>query len=174
MEVDEDDYTRNIASEYIRNIHSYIIAKSVKDRIPSMEDIVGFLGTLPIAPSDFESTGVTYAKLCYRIYLMTFMVHYKMPLQRTNPPGKRCTWINKLKMQDLQILNQPNIVLAKEHIKEDEDCCSKRSDILECLAKCEYPDIANHQLFHEWKDISQYRFIEEISHGKPIFWEVPL
>ena len=78
---------------------------------------------LGITESSFIEDKIGYFTLLHRIYLLMFMLRYKMPVQRCHPPGERNTaktihemkkkgWYSSLKPLEQKILQSPNIELS--------------------------------------------------------------
>ena len=69
---------------------NFVRVQSVRTIIPSIEEIQKSLLRMIGISADSDGDNVnTYMTLSYRIYLLMFMLHYKMPIQRKNRPGNR-------------------------------------------------------------------------------------
>ena len=99
--------------------------------IPSITSIQRALfNLLGITENSFLDDRTGYFTLLHRLYLLMFMLHYNMPLQRCRPPGERNSaktiqaikkkgWYSSLKPIEQEILQSPNLELASFLIPED-------------------------------------------------------
>ncbi len=69
--------------KYVRNESSRTIIPSIPTIQKNLQDIIG------ISDQSYKNDEQMYMILLYRLYLVMFMLHYRMPLQRKNVPGKR-------------------------------------------------------------------------------------
>ena len=112
-------------------ILKYVRAQSLKSLIPCIKQIqIDLNGMLGINNDLYKGDDSSYLTLLHRIYLLTFMLRYKMPLQRKSPPGNRnlstsrfCSkgkgWYSKLSRVEQKILNDPTITISSDPILED-------------------------------------------------------
>ena len=113
-----------ILRKYVRHHSQKSIIPCIKSIQASLHDILG------ITESSFIEDRIGYCTLLYRIYLLLFMLRYKMPVQRCRPPGERNSaktihemkkkgWYTSLKPLEQKILESPNIELSSFLIPED-------------------------------------------------------
>ncbi len=83
----KDDMSQNKAAsslvKYVRNELSRTIISSIPTIQKNLQDIIG------ISDQSYKNDEQTYMILLYRLYVVMFMLRYRMPLQRKNVPGKR-------------------------------------------------------------------------------------
>ena len=109
----------------------YITVHSIRSIIPSIEDIqkslLSLIGILEDSYGDYVNT---YMTLTYRIYILMFMLHYKMPIQRKNRPGnrnlsnsvysaKKHGWYAYLSSKEQKLLNNPSIFISENAIPDN-------------------------------------------------------
>lgn len=111
-----------------RIISDYIHRKNKESPIPSIptiqDDISNMLG---ITDETFLEDKYSYMTLLYRIYIMIFMTHYKMPLQRKLFSTKseeqvdlsKQSWFQKLTTSEQSILKKPSIEIANTDIPDN-------------------------------------------------------
>ena len=109
-----------------KRLVQYVREKGSNHIIPSIPTIQQHLDTiLGITEKLFIGDEGTYLTLLYRIYLLMFMVRYKIPLQRRSPPGNRnlassvyCYkgkgWYSYLTGCEQKMLNESDTVIASE------------------------------------------------------------
>ena len=109
-------------SQAMKLLLNYIRTNSGRTIIPSIQDIQKHLHSLiGISENAYVGDENTYLTLLFRIYILLFMLHYKMPLQRKNRPGnqnlsnsvysfKSRGWYAYLSSKEQSILNNPKIL----------------------------------------------------------------
>ena len=86
--------------------------------------------TLNKHENNYVDDKTSYYTLLHRLYLLIFMIHYKMPLQRRLLPGRRNKstntqatkkrgWFSYLKPMEQELLNSPYVQLSSSQIPED-------------------------------------------------------
>ena len=77
-------------SKATKMILEYIRANCKKPILPCLQNIKKFLGdVVGLSEIIFVGDHHTFSTLLQRIYIFMYMLHYHMPLQRKNTPGKR-------------------------------------------------------------------------------------
>ena len=101
----------------------------------------------------------TYMTLTFRLYLLMFMLHYKMPIQRKNWPGnrnlsnlvysfKKRGWYAYLSSKEQKMLNNPGIFVSQNTIPYDLIEGVLRNEITD-FHNTKLEDIQNWQMFRE-------------------------
>ena len=138
----------------------YVRERGRNHIIPSIPEIQQHLQhILGINDQTYVDNESTYLTLLHRIYIPTFMLRYKMPLQRKAPPGNRnlassvyCFrskgWYSHLSTFEQKLLNNQNTVIANEVIPDDLIYGVCRSDIKD-LSKSANSDIQNTTMFRD-------------------------
>ena len=147
-------------SKGVKNLVCYIREKAKKHIIPCIPTIQTHLNhMMGITDHTFSGDENTYLTLLHRIYLMTFMLRYKMPLQRKFRPGNRnlsssinCFrgkgWYSNLSRYEQKMLNHKDTVIAHESIPDDMLNGVCRSDIHN-LSELNDSDIQNTSMFRD-------------------------
>ena len=109
---------------FCKSIKSYIWSKSRLNPIPSACQIKNyFYRKFMISKSTFIDGDGTYLKLIYRMYILMYMIHYNMPLQRHFIPSKRSRakggWFSELSNEQQQLVLDESILISSESIPED-------------------------------------------------------
>ena len=119
------------SSQVCKDLVDYIRYNAGQKIIPSISSIKSHLHvTFQIDETTFIDEKCSFLLLLKRIYTMTFMIHYQMPLQRKNSPGSRNTgtspqnrlgkgWYCYLSKREQKILNKKNIIVATSPIPDD-------------------------------------------------------
>ena len=112
-------------------ILNYIRSQSRKPIIPDIptikRDLVNIVG---LDVDTFAGDEKPYLIMLYRIYMLTYMAHYKMPIQRKNPPGNRNQafssqskkskgWYSYLTSKEQSILSRSTIFISNNSIPDD-------------------------------------------------------
>ena len=115
----------------IKLVLDYIRQNSRKPIIPDIPTIEGDLFHLiGLDRKTFADDNETYLILLYRIFILTYMLRYKMPIQRKNTPGNRnlasCShskrdrgWYSYLSSKEQSILNDDSVSISKNSIPDD-------------------------------------------------------
>ena len=147
-------------SKAVKQLVHYVWEKATNHIIPSISIIQQNLHyMLGISEKTFLDNENTYMTLLHRIYLLTFMIRYNMPLQRRFQPGNRNLsssiysfkgkgWYSYLTRKEQKLLNNPDITLAHEPIPDDMLRGVCRSDI-DNLSDSSYSDIQNTSIFRD-------------------------
>ena len=96
-------YHDNMAhSHAMKFLKTYVRTNACKRVIPSIPTIQKEINViLGIEEPSFDNNPGSYMILLHQIYILTFMLHYKMPLQRHGLPGNHncttsaCCWACK-------------------------------------------------------------------------------
>ena len=146
--------TQESSISQTKKIVHYIQSAQNHNPIPSIYDKKKFLQKA--IKLDVDSCGDNsplFSTLLYRIYLLTFMLHYRMPIQRRWMPGNRnnsrCRsklhnrgWLSLLGETEQQILLNPSFHLSSDDLPED-NICGITEDQTYCLSKVSYVDHLN-------------------------------
>ena len=112
-------------------IVDYIRCNCQKPVIPCLHIIKKFLSDIiGLSESTFKGDSNSFHTLLFRIYTFMYMLHYNMPLQRKNTPGKRnlsssvyCGrrkgWYSYLSGKEQKILAQESIFVSSNAIPDD-------------------------------------------------------
>ena len=112
-------------------LRKYVRYNSQNTIIPSINEIQNSLfSMLGLSENNYIDDKTSYYTLLHRLYLLIFMIHYKMPLQRRNLPGgrnkstntqetKKRGWFSYLKPIEQELLNSPYVQLSSSQIPED-------------------------------------------------------
>ena len=153
----KDNMTHSNAMRILKN---YVRGNSTKLIIPSIPSIqLDLHNILGISESTFTNSQNTYMILLHRIYLLTFMLHYKMPLQRKGVRGKRnCAtavgcfakkgWYSYLSPREQKILQREEINVSELSIPDDMIHGVCRDDFTD-FTKIQYHDIMNCNMFRD-------------------------
>jgi len=118
-------------SKATKLIVDYIRCNCLKPIIPCLHIIKNFLSDIVgLSESTFDGDLNSFRTLLYRIYTFMYMLHYHMPLQRKNTPGKRnlassiyCGrrkgWYSYLSGKEQKILAQESIFVSLNSIPDD-------------------------------------------------------
>ena len=149
-----------IPSNASKKLVCYVRDKGRNHMIPCIpaiqQDLNNMLG---IREQTYLGKEGTYLTLLHRIYLLTFMLRYQMPLQRKSSPGNRnlvslihCFkekgWYCHLSRNEQKILNHSDVVITKESITDDLLHGISRSD-MNNLSEFSYSDIQNTFMFRD-------------------------
>ncbi len=105
--------------------------QSSQTTIPSIGSIKKYLyHTIQVDETTFIDERYSFLLLLRTMYLMIYMIHYQMPLQRRNPPGSRNIgkspnnqqkegWLSYLSKKEIEIIFRKNIVIATTSIPND-------------------------------------------------------
>ena len=138
---------------------TYVRVNCSRTIIPSIKEIQANLHTLlGLSEESYMEDTNTYMTLLLRVYLLLFMLHYKMPLQRKNHPGsrnmsssihssKKKGWYAYLSLKEQQILNNPNIFISVNTIPDD---------LIEGVSREEITDFDN-ITFEDTQNCSMFR-----------------
>ena len=114
-----------------RLIVEYIRANCRKAILPCLHLIKNYLSDIVgLSEETFVGDENSFFTLLHRVYLFMFMLHYGMPLQRKNTPGKRnvassvhCRnrkgWYSYLSAKEQKILDQTTIFVSSNSIPDD-------------------------------------------------------
>ena len=112
-------------------IVDYIRCNCRKPVIPSLHIIKNYLRDIVgLSETTFVGDLNTFNTLLYRIYVFMYMLHYHMPLQRTNSPGnrnlassvncgRRRGWYSYLSGKEQKILCKESIFISSNSIPDD-------------------------------------------------------
>ena len=118
-------------SKATRLIVEYIRVNSKNSVIPCIPSIQNSLyHMIGISPTTFADDPYTFSTLLNRIYVFMYMLHYNMPLQRKNTPGKRnlassvhCRrskgWYSYLSGKEQKILSNESVFVSSNSIPDD-------------------------------------------------------
>ncbi len=118
-------------NQAIKLLLDYIQQNSRKPVIPDIPAIQRELFHLiGVNMNTFAEDNETYLILLYRISILTYMLHYKMPIQQKNNPGNRnlayCShskrdriWYSYLTSKEQSILNNKSISISRNSIPDD-------------------------------------------------------
>ena len=149
-------------SKLAKKMEDFVRISSRKNPIPSLENIETALReeySIKINDIVSEQNQGTYETLLHRLYLLIFMVHYKMPKQRRHLPGRRNqakdrssfrnqSWYSYLSPHEQHILENPDIEVMTSDIPEDNVNGMKRHEMFE-LGEVSYTDHLNTQMFRK-------------------------
>ena len=147
-------------SKAVKQLVFYVRDKAMNHIIPCIRMIQQHLShMLGISERTYFQDEKTYLTLLHRIYILTFMLRYKMPLQRRFQPGNRNLsssiysfkgkgWYSNLSQKEQKLLNNSEISLARELIPDDLINGISRSDINN-LSESSYSDIQNTSMFQD-------------------------
>ena len=147
-------------SKATKKLVYYVRDKAKKHIIPCIPTIQKHLNDLlGITEHTYIQDENTYLTLLHRIYLLTFMIRYNMPLQRRFPPGNRNLsssvqsykgkgWYSNLTRKEQKLLNNFQTVIASDPIPDDMLNGICRSDIKNLTKSCE-SDIQNTSMFRD-------------------------
>ena len=139
---------------------SYIRCNSKRTIIPSIPTIQKDLEYISgLSQKNFLHDIPTYLTLMNRVYVLLFMLHYQMPLQRKNPPGNRnrsssvyCFknkgWFSSLSRKEQEIISMDNVFVSSNSIPDDMINGVTRNDITE-FPKIMYTDVQNSSMFRD-------------------------
>ena len=110
--------------KYVQGQSSKPIIPCIKQIQIEINDMWGIKEELHIGDEQ------TYLTLLHRIYLLTFMLRYRILIQRKSPPGnwnlstsrfcyKDKGWYSKLSLTEQRNLNNPTISISSDPIPED-------------------------------------------------------
>ena len=170
----------------------YVREKGTNHIIPSIPSIQQKIkNLLGITEQMYIGDENTYLTLLHRLYILTFMVRYKMPLQRRFSPGNRnlassvhCFkgkgWYSYLTKFEQNLLNNEETILAAESIPEDMLHGICRSDLVN-ISKSSYTDIQNTSFFRDGSvnsmdfqnKIHMFRYLHTSQKEKPKSIESP-
>ena len=139
--------TKNQTNIITSSIREYCRHQSNKNIIPSITDIHCFLrDTLHVPENEYKDDEKNFMTLKYRIYIITYMLRYNMPLQRKNLPGKRhmseiCQtcgfgWYAQLSEDEKYSLNDPCLTLSSVPLSEDSDYGQCRNELYQNKISC--------------------------------------
>ena len=112
-------------------LRKYVRQHSQRVTIPCINEIQNSLyNMLGLSEKEYINDRTSYLTLLHRLYLLMFMLHYKMPLQRTCAPGERNKakqlqaitkkgWYSTLKPVEQKLLNCEHTHLASSQIPDD-------------------------------------------------------
>ena len=141
----------NLLLSYIRcNSKRTIIAS-----IPTIQKDLEYISGL--SQKNFLDDIPTYLTLMNRVYVLLFMLHYQMPLQRKNQPGNRnrsysvyCFknkgWYSSLSRKEQEIISMDNVFVSSNSIPDDMINGVTRNDITD-FPKIMYTDVQNSCIF---------------------------
>ena len=147
-------------SKAAKMIVKYVRYNASRLIIPSIPTIQHDLHqTMGITEVSFLHDQESYLTLLHRVYLLVFMVHYKMPLQRKHLPGRRnlstsaysleCRgWYSYLSHKEQKILNRPNISLCSDSIPDDLLQGKSKNEITD-FSKVQFHDVQNSSMFRD-------------------------
>ena len=147
-------------SKAAKMIVKYVRYNASRLIIPSIPAIQHDLHqSMGITEVSFLHDQESYLTLLHRVYLLVFMVHYKMPLQRKHLPGRRnlstsaysleCRgWYSYLSHKEQKILNRPNISLCSDSIPDDLLQGKSKNDITD-FSKVQFHDVQNSSMFRD-------------------------
>ena len=174
-----------------RVLVDYIMKEASNSIIPCISTIQTHLyNNLGINDQMFITVESTYLTLLHRVYLLLFMLRYKMQIQRKRPPSNRnlgtsvfCFkgkgWYSKLMAKEQKILNDPNVIITSNPIPEDSINGMCRSDIasfkntshIDKLNSCMFRDNSMDSILFQQK-IHNFRYIHSCNkhtHWKPSY-----
>ena len=126
---------------------NYVRTYSNQRIIPSIKEIqMNIHSLLGISEEDYMDDTNTYMTLLFRIYILLYMLHYKMPLQRKNRPGNRnlsnsvysCKnkgWYAYLSSDEQKLLNNPKIFISVNTIPDDLIEGANRDEMTDFITK---------------------------------------
>lgn len=153
----KDNMTHSNAMRILKNYVKGNSSKLVIPSIPSIQlDLHDILG---ISEETFTNFKNTYMILLHRIYLLTFMLHYRMPLQWKGVRGERnCAtsvgcfadkgWYSHLSPREQKILQREEINVSESSIPDDLIHGVCRHDFND-FTKIQYHDILNCNMFRD-------------------------
>jgi len=116
--------------EITKDLVQYIRGESSKTVIPCITTIQEYLyKQFQLNAKTFDADPYSFQLLLKRIYILTFMLHYQMPIQRKNFPGSRNTattvkshmgkgWYSYLSKKEQKILQQKYIFVSSSSIQD--------------------------------------------------------
>ena len=145
--------TMRILKNYVRGNSSNLIILSIPTIQFHLHNILG------ITEGTFTNSQNTYMILLHRIYLLTFMLYYKMPLQQKGVRGKRnCAtsvgcfakkgWYSYLSHREQKILQRDEINLSESSIPDNMIHGVCREDFTD-FTKVQHHDILNCNMFRD-------------------------
>jgi len=147
-------------ADIMKNLRNYIRLKSSNSIIPSIPDIQKDLKTMfGIDEQTFSHDMNTYLTLLHRVYMLNFMLHYKMPLQRKFTPGNRNKattvssfarkgWYSYLSNREQKLLESKDICISNLLIPDDLIGGMSRKDDTD-FTKIQYDDVMNCNMFRD-------------------------
>ena len=160
-------------NQAMKLVLNYVRSNSKRTIIPSIHGIQKDLYSLiGITEDDFVGEVNTYMTLLYRVYLLLFMLHYKMPLQRKNAPGNRNSatsiysyksrgWYAYLSTQEQNILQNPGVFISENSMPDDLIEGITRNNMTD-FSKIMYEDVQNCSMFREYTSIDSMLFQQNI------------
>ena len=139
--------------KYIRYNASRVI-------IPSIPAIQHDLHqSMVITEASFIHDQESYLTLFHRVYLLIFIVHYKIPVKQKKRTGNRnlstsayslaCRgWYSYLSRKERKILNNPNINIYSDSIPDDLLKGKTKNDITD-FSKVQFHDVQNSAMFRD-------------------------
>ena len=143
-----------------KHLVDYIRHQASQTTIPSIGSIKKYLyHTFQVDETTFIDERYSFLLLLKRMYIMIYMIHYQMPLQRRNPPGSRNIgkspnhqqkkgWLSYLSKKEIEIIFRKNTVIATTSIPDDLINGVCRSEITN-FENVNLNDITNTSMFRD-------------------------
>ena len=147
-------------NQAMKLVLNYVRSNCKRTIIPSIHDIQKDLHSLlGITEDNYICEVNTYMTLLYRVYILLFMLHYKMPLQRKNTHSNQNSatsiysyksrgWYVYLSTQEQNILQNPAVFISENSIPDDLIEGITRNNMTN-FSKIMYEDIQNCSMFRE-------------------------
>ena len=112
-------------------LRKYVRFKSTERILPSIHQIQeDIYNTLGLSDQLYIDEKKNYYSLLHRTYILIYMLHYHMPLQRRHLPGRRNTsksrysnrnkgWYSYLKSSEQELLQHSGVTISSSQIPED-------------------------------------------------------